>query len=148
MAGRNGRIKRSPRVSGGRVHAEQPAGLHDELVKFSFKYLEVAHPSFGIATADGDYFRTVIERLRDISSMRAVELRNSHSTALRYHPIDFDEARVSANGFGIPGGAEYDRAAFQFSVSGNQYGRVHGFMIDTTFYVRWFDSGHKLYPRR
>lgn len=57
MAGRNGRIKRPPHVSGGRVHAEQPIGLHNELVKFSFKYLDVTHASFGIATADGDYFR-------------------------------------------------------------------------------------------
>jgi hypothetical protein len=148
MADRSGRIKRPPHVSGGRVHAAQPAGLHNELVKFSFKYLDVSHASFGIAAANGDYFRALLERLRHISSWRAMELLTNHSNALRAHPIDFGEARVSADGFGIPSGAEYDRSAFQFSVSSNEYGRVHGFLIDTTFYVRWFDPEHRLYVRR
>jgi hypothetical protein len=80
--------------------------------------------------------------------MKAMELLANRSDALRAHPIHFDEARVSADGFGIPGGAEYDRSAFQFSISSNEYGRVHGFMIDTTFYVRWFDPEHRLYARR
>lgn len=146
MADRKSRIKRPPHPGGGRVHVERPPGLHDELVKFSFKYLDASHATFGITTADGDYFRTVIERLRHICSMKALELLNNRSSALRAHPINFDEARVAADGFGIPGGAEYDKLAFQFSVSSNEYGRVHGFMIDTTFYVRWFDPEHSLYP--
>jgi hypothetical protein len=34
---------------------------------------------------------------------------------------------------------------WQFSASTNEHGRVHGFIIGNTFFIRWFDPEHKLY---
>ena len=38
--------------------------------------------------------------------------------------------------------------AWQFQLSANEHGRVHGFFIGNIFYIIWLDQDHKLYPRR
>ncbi|MBC8481357.1 MAG: hypothetical protein H8D47_01665 [Planctomycetes bacterium] len=67
---------------------------------------------------------------------------NSH----RIHPIDWKEEKVKYAGFGLE--SEYDENAWQFSITGNKYGRVHGFFIDNVFHIVWLDPQHKVYPRQ
>ncbi|ELU7233491.1 hypothetical protein SCL96_003408 [Escherichia coli] len=35
---------------------------------------------------------------------------------------------------------------YQFAVSRNEHGRVHGFFIGNVFHVVWLDPHHRLYP--
>ena len=35
---------------------------------------------------------------------------------------------------------------WQFTITANAHGRVHGFWIDDVFYLVWIDPCHKLYP--
>ena len=49
-------------------------------------------------------------------------------------------------GFGVPGHAEFDQHGWQFALSANEHGRVHGFLVADTFFVRWLDPEHNLYP--
>ncbi|MDD1966378.1 hypothetical protein ACIPO9_04375 [Pseudomonas sp. NPDC090203] len=37
---------------------------------------------------------------------------------------------------------------FQFAVSANLHGRIHGFFVDHVFFVVWLDPDHCLYPGR
>ncbi len=37
---------------------------------------------------------------------------------------------------------------YQFSLSSNEHGRVHGFFIDEVFYIVWLDPDHLLYPAK
>jgi hypothetical protein len=48
-------------------------------------------------------------------------------------------------GFGIPGQTEVDRKGWQFSLSANEHGRVHGFLVENVFFIRWLDPDHNLY---
>lgn len=73
------------------------------------------------------------------------EFRASRSGTLRVHPIDFADERVSVDGFGIRGDIDADELAWQFALSANEHGRVHGFLVDDTFFVRWLDPEHNLY---
>ncbi|QXE21583.1 hypothetical protein B6N60_00260 [Richelia sinica FACHB-800] len=34
---------------------------------------------------------------------------------------------------------------YQFQLSSNEYGRVHGFFIENVFYIVWLDPDHLLY---
>ena len=34
---------------------------------------------------------------------------------------------------------------WQFCISANEHGRVHGIIMDDTFYVIWLDKDHNLY---
>lgn len=117
-----------------------------EYLRFSFRYLDTAHPFFDLRGRGPEYFRLLVARLRDLSALRVGEFLASRAALLRIHRIDFDDRRVSVSGFGIPGKSEFDGKAWQFALSANEHGRVHGFLIGNTFYVRWLDPDHRLYP--
>lgn len=116
-----------------------------ERLRFSFRYLDTTHPSFSIARCDRAYFRLLLARLREMSSLSVDEFRTSRPGTLRIHPINFGNDRVSVRSFGIPE-IDVDEKGWQFALSANEHGRVHGFLTEDTFYVRWLDPEHNLYP--
>ena len=36
--------------------------------------------------------------------------------------------------------------AWEFEITRNEHGRVHGLLLDETFYIVWIDPDHNLYP--
>jgi len=118
----------------------------EEFLRFSFRFLDVSHPQFDIRPRGPEYFRLLLARLRELSALRVSEFRSTRSSMLRIHPIDFQDRRVSVPGFGIPGKADVDKRGWQFALSANEHGRVHGFLVEDTFFVRWLDPEHNLYP--
>jgi len=122
-----------------------PPEREPERLRFSFRYLDTAHPRFTVSSQAGAYFRLLLSRLRDLSELRASEFRSRRLPTLRNHPIDFDDPGVSVKGFGLPDGLEADAKGWQFSLSANEHGRVHGFLAGNTFFVRWLDPEHNLY---
>jgi hypothetical protein len=71
------------------------------------------------------------------------EFRNDRSKALRSHLIKWEE--TTEDSFGLPGEDQLVDCPWEFSLSANEYGRVHGFIIETRFYVVWLDKDHHLY---
>jgi hypothetical protein len=126
--------------------AAQPPGRDDRLLRFSFRYLDTTHPAFDVRSRGGNYFRRLVARLRELSALRAEEFLNNRSASLRIHRIDFSDARVALDGFGIPEMSNADELAWQFALSANEHGRVHGFLKGETFFIRWLDPDHNLYP--
>jgi hypothetical protein len=142
---REKRIRRDERTRGGSAIQAGPPPA--PTLSFSLKYLQ-DHPHFDPSGRNVDYFRTLLARIRDLCTLQVLEFRNQRSKTLRIHRIEFGDARVTVTGFGIPGGEEYDEEAWQFALSANEHGRVHGFLIADTFYVRWLDPDHNLYARK
>lgn len=122
-----------------------PAVDRDRELRFSFRYLDFRNPLFSVDARDRRYFRRLLERLKELSAFRVGEFTSQRSPALRTHPIRFDESGVAIEGFGIPGRPEADEMGWQFSISANEHGRVHGFLMGDTFFVRWLDPDHNLY---
>ena len=118
----------------------------DPDLRFSFKFLDTGDPRFRGLERDVGYFRVLLARLRELSAMHLSEFRTNRSGTLRVHRIDFRDGRVGVKGFGIRGGEQYDRLGWQFALSANEHGRVHGFLVEDTFYIRWLDPDHNLYP--
>ena len=101
---------------------------------FSFRFLKEGEDKFKYKDLSSDYFLKLLERMHDISSMSAQQLRNNSSRTLRCHPIDWSNDGVSESGFGILGdNGFYDDHAWQMSISSNKYGRIHGFFSDNVF---------------
>jgi hypothetical protein len=117
----------------------QPQGI-----SFSFKYLDLDRPKFNSNGKDGGYWQTLMARLKDLSALTALELLRNRHRSLRCHPIDWKD--TSEEGFGIPNEEQLVDTPYQFSLSSNEHGRVHGFFIDEVFYVVWLDPNHLLYP--
>jgi hypothetical protein len=116
-----------------------------ERLRFSFRFLDTTHPVFTITRCGGEYFRLLLARLCELSQVTPEEFRTRRSGTLRIHRIDFDDERLAVRSFGIHG-MDADEKAWQFALSANEHGRVHGFLAEDTFYVRWLDPEHNLYP--
>jgi hypothetical protein len=115
-------------------------------ITFSFKYFQDNHRKFSCNSKEAAYWLTLLERLKALSSLTAQELRGNRSSSLRCHPIRW--ADTSENGFGLPNEEQLVDTPYQFSLSSNEHGRVHGFFIDQVFYVIWLDPNHQLYPAK
>jgi len=115
-----------------------------ETLGFSFKYLQTQNEKFSICDRDPNYFTAFLERLRDLSTLTAQEIKMNRSQSLRCHPIKGRET-TEPNGFGIPNEKELVTIPYQFSLSTNEHGRVHGFFIEDIFYIVWLDPNHNLY---
>lgn len=115
-----------------------------ELVKFSFKYLKKDNKKFDFDTCDASYFLNLMERLKNVSTMDITTFRTNGGKSLRAHSIDWD--KTTENSFDIPGQEQLVYEPYQFSLSANLYGRVHGFLIENRFYIVWLDRNHSLYP--
>jgi hypothetical protein len=130
----------------GAIRAIRPERPLDNNLHVSFQFLETEHAQFSVADRESSYFLCLVDRLRELCRLSVAEFRQARNKTLRIHRIDFAEDRVALDGFGIKGRDDLDDEAWQFSLSANEHGRVHGFLIENVFFVRWFDANHALYP--
>lgn len=72
------------------------------------------------------------------------ELSANRSAALRAHPIDWEHTSEK-NGFSQLNEQLQLFKPYQFSISANAHGRIHGFVSSSVFYVIWLDPEHRLY---
>jgi hypothetical protein len=112
---------------------------------FSFKYLQMADDVFKVVHDDAGYYHKVIERLQGLSTTSVSDLMANRSSALKCHPIDWEDERVSRACFGILREDELCDKPYQISISKNK-GRLHGFFTGDIFNIVWFDKDHQLYP--
>ena len=122
----------------------KPTTLKPRGISFSFKYYQDMHDKFSCNDKATVYWLTLLSRLKALSGLSAQELLANRSRALRFHPIKWED--TSENRFGLPSEEQLVDIPYQFSLSSNEHGRVHGFFIDEIFYVVWLDPDHLLYP--
>lgn len=118
-----------------------------EHILFSFKYTDILHPKFCIVNKKAKYFRKVIEIFKDISSYPCIELIANRSGSLRFNYINW-ERTSEKEGFSHLNEQLRDCPAFEFSVSANEYGRIHGFLTSGIFNIVWFDPDHNLFTNK
>ncbi len=115
----------------------------DDFIKFSYKYANLSHEVFHLTGRDASYFIHLIQRLHDLCKYRVSELKSTKDSTLRFHFIDWKDTTQTS--FGLPNEEQLVEQPYQFSLSANKHGRIHGFFIDTVFYIVWFDPEHNLY---
>jgi hypothetical protein len=130
----------NPAITSAKQVAEQRSR---ELVNFSFKYLNRANDKFCYHPNEANYFIEFPERIKSISTITKQEIVSNRSSALRAHPIDWQDTTETC--FNFPAEDEIVATPYQFSIGSNEHGRVHGFFIYTTFYLVWLDKNHRLY---
>ncbi|MCF6337724.1 MAG: hypothetical protein L3J84_07190 [Gammaproteobacteria bacterium] len=116
----------------------------NETIRFSFKHLALNHNKFSFEGKTHEYFGKVFERLKNISSLTASEIFSNRSSSLRTHPINWDDT-TEKTGFTHLNQQLRQIPAYQFQISSNEHGRVHGFILDNIFFVIWLDPEHRLY---
>jgi hypothetical protein len=142
-----GKIEKSrSRINAGGENLSLPLSL-----SFSFRFLQEKHDKFNFSGKNTDYFMNFFMRLKELSTWDRKRFCNERSNSWRIHQHEWSNAGVSENtyGTGINGARndEHDEASYQFQLSANLHGRIHGFLIGEVFYIVWFDPEHKLYSR-
>ncbi|MEG4169830.1 MULTISPECIES: hypothetical protein [unclassified Microcoleus] len=133
-------IRRQPSLSSiNRLDVKIPEGI-----SFSFRYYQDDKDKFSISGRDANYLASLLRRLRDLSQLNAQEVINNQSKSLRCHSIVWKNT-TEPNGFGIPNEDILINIPYQFQISANEYGRVHGFFSENVFYIVWLDPDHNLY---
>jgi hypothetical protein len=110
----------------------------------SFKLLDLqGNAKFSTIHCGDGYLQRLLERLRDIglTTLNRFKLPGS---SLRSHTIDFAQTS-EPDGFVSLNAQLRDSEAWQCSISSNEYGRLHGILIEETFYIVWIDPCHLLY---
>jgi hypothetical protein len=129
-------------VGGRHIPAQTP--LRPTEVVFCFKHLHLCD-KFTPAGRDGQYVLKLLQRMQALCRTTRRELVANKSTALRCHLIAWDRTTEPEGFNNLPAQLE-DVEPWQFEVSANEHGRVHGFFIGDVFHVVWVDPDHKLYP--
>lgn len=92
----------------------------------------------------------LVHAIADAQIARSVELDGQALTtqqdkSVRNHTHDWSKT-ARPNGFSSLNEHFRDYPGWQFCISANEHGRVHGVIIDDTFYIIWLDHNHNLYP--
>jgi hypothetical protein len=136
-----GKIKTRPPLPRGKI--PQPSVPLDSGLTFSFKHLDLTGDAdFSLMHRKEGYTAVLLERLRAISGMKLEEFRNNRG--LRSHVIDWSRTQ-RPEGFNHLNEQLRDLPAWQFQLTSNEHGRVHGFLVEEVFYVVWLDPDHRLY---
>lgn len=140
------KISKAPLVvaTGGQIHKER--SLPEDLIRFSFRHFDFTDKFCAPqAEAAGNYFAALMDRLRSVSGMKVSEFRTDKSRALRAHKHDWS-GTTEAAGYAHLHEQLRECEPWQFCISANEHGRIHGILIDSVFYVVWLDPHHRLYP--
>jgi|SRR5579872_1396148 len=120
-------------------------------LRFSFKHLDFNYPKFHPSRCSLQYFLKLFEILQRFSSWTVDDFIDQNNTEHR-HIIPFENSSEPDGFQQIP---EIDaeqlgyHEGWQFGVSPDQREnrwRVHGLLVDDTFYVVWLDQNHQLFP--
>lgn len=117
----------------------------DVELRFSFKYFDESDGVMCPGSFSSGYTRALMQRMRDLSSWTVKQFTSQAHKTVRNHRHDWSRT-TRPNGFGALNEQMKAYEGWQFCLSANAHGRVHGILIDDTFYVIWLDKDHRLYP--
>lgn len=125
-----------------KTRAHTTIQLPDNLIKFSFKYLHICekYP----LKKDNAYIACLFERLKDVSHILINDFITNNSKGLRSHSHNWPDT-TEPDGYSNLNEHLRHSQPWQFSLSSNEHGRVHGILLDEVFYVIWLDPDHNLY---
>lgn len=142
--------KRSPKIKPSKINDLYESNIKptkvggEAKVSFNFSRLRNYERKFCYQDRESKYFLKLIERLREVCNMSRQEMTVKNRKALRCHQINFSDPSVSEDSFGFSDD-DLLEDAWQFQLTSNEHGRVHGFFIESTYYVVWLDPEHQLY---
>jgi hypothetical protein len=119
-------------------------------IRFSFKHLDIDHEKFHVSKCYVDFMKALLVRLYVFSTW-TVDVFVDQNNKEHRHIIDFDQTSEKDGFVKVPNIDPEQLGyhdAWQFGVRPEEYEnvwRVHGILIDDTFFIVWLDPEHQLY---
>ena len=126
--------------------AIQKTDVRSERLAFSFRFFHYDGDLCPENHPEG-YAQRLMERLRDLSSWTLAEFTEKYHQTVRNHRITWVETARPVGFAHLPAQVR-EADAWQFSITANEWGRVHGLLIGNVFHVIWLDFNHRLYPQQ
>lgn len=131
-------------------------------LNISFKYIDWEDEYFFLQGLKNKHFEKIFATLEELKNTTLKSFREQtaynltpksifHGNGLytRFHSQTYNLLKNN-----LQGEEDIDekvekilKQAFEIRISKN-YGRIHGFLLDNTFYIVWFDPAHNLYYGR
>lgn len=119
----------------------QPA---TETLKFSFKHLDLSTDKFLVSRCDEHFLRQLLQTIQDFSLWTIEQFCDQNNNEHR-HVIWFPDTTEPGGFINVEPEQLAYHESWQFQLSRANDWRVHGILIDDTFYVVWLDPHHSLY---
>ena len=122
---------------------------YKERLSFSFCFFDRTREEFNCGGAESSWFIGLMDRLRDLSQLTISQFKDpATQERLRIHNHSWElvQDKLNLSEQWINQYAE-DGRFYQISIS-KAKGRIHGFMIENTFFIVWLDPDHNLYPMK
>jgi len=121
-----------------------PSG--DKLLQFSFRHLDLGNERFPLINCPVEFFQRLMERIKTFSNWTVEAFQDQNNNEHR-HTIDFRETSEPDGVKSVVDPDQFDyHEAWQFDLCKTELWRVHGILVDDTFFVIWLDPQHRLYP--
>lgn len=111
-------------------------------LSFSYKFIDVHNDKFAPSRCGPNYLLKFLERMKVLCERTPLEVLADRSGAIHCKPLRWEG--TSEPNFGLPRESELVDQGYELGISVNAHGRIHGFFIDSVFYVRWIDPDHML----
>jgi hypothetical protein len=138
----------------GSIPEPRPSSIDKLPLKFSFKHLDFENLKFRPSVCTLEYLLALLEALQRFSTWTVDQFMDINDKENR-HSIYFPETSEPDGFEGIPPGDVEQfgyHDGWQFRIYSPQQPwqqwRVHGILIDDTFFVVWLDERHLLYNVR
>ena len=127
-----------------RIPKVSPPHLIDgATIQFSFKHLDLeSNDKFNVDRCGRDFLRALLEEIKRMSSWTVAHFCE-YDNERHGHYINFGDT-TEPEGFRQLEEQLEPELFWQFSVQPNKPWRVHGFLIDATFFIVWLDPEHLL----
>ena len=126
-----------------RIPKASHPSIDDSPLHFSFKHIDLdSNTKFKFCDCPTEFLYAFFSEIKRMSSWSVAEFcefdQGRHS-----HFINFDET-TEPDGFPSLGEQLDPEVFWQFSIDHKKPWRVHGFFLDSTFFIVWLDPQHRL----
>ena len=113
-------------------------------LRFSLRYLDLGHSKFSPQKCGADFYEAVLRQIQIYSEWEVEDFRDANNKESR-HAIDFSQTTEQLGFTNLEPEQLSLHEAWQFGINKRTQWRVHGILIDDTFFVVWLDPEHALY---
>lgn len=115
-------------------------GSNDDKIKISYEVLDRKNKMFNLGSATSEWFITLNDTLTHLTSITKKQLFNEFYN--RYEPHHY-EGNINYKDEYLLNEQIFSEA-YQLKISKSK-GRIHGFFVGNTYYIRFLDNEHNMY---
>lgn len=123
-----------------RLQAESACDHSNRKIKLSFEFLDTTNPLFTLGKVEPEWYADLMNEFKLLTQINKKQLFQEYRSKFKPHPYsDIEKLNCKDEYLTNP---QYEAIQIRLTKS---TGRIHGFFVGNTFYVRFLDRRHNMY---